>query len=84
MLQPTAVERSQKTGRGLIVQMAVAPGNARLQRLWVVPVHQHNGVVIAFEHQRIAAGESMASIWLVEEPVSVSTPRRCAPSENMK
>ncbi len=57
MLQPAAIERSQQAGRGLVIQVTVAARNARLQRLRVIPVHQQVEVVVAFEHQRIAAGE---------------------------
>ena len=70
----------EQRGRGLVVQMPEAPGDALLERTRVVAVRQHVEVVVAFEHQRVAAGQARFDVAASMMPMSVSTPRRCAPS----
>src|SRR5712691_10207064 len=57
VFEPAAVERGEQRCRGLIVQVPEAAGDARLQRRRIRAARQQSEIVIALEHQRVAAGQ---------------------------
>lgn len=58
MLQSADIELGQQLRRGGIFKMAETSRDALLERIGIVAARQHRGIVIAFQHQRIADGES--------------------------
>ncbi|MDR8822679.1 hypothetical protein FEQ05_06424 [Burkholderia pseudomultivorans] len=57
MPQPAAFERREDAGRRVVAQVTVAAADTRLQRLRVAAPGEHRGIVVRFEHQRIAAAQ---------------------------
>ena len=56
--QPRRVDRGQKLRRRLVVQMAEAARDALLELPWIVAAGEHVEVVVALEHQSVAAGKA--------------------------
>ena len=52
------VEPREQGAGGLVVEMAEARRDPLLERRRIVAVFEHVEIVIAFEHQRVAAGEA--------------------------
>jgi len=58
VLEARIVERREQRRRRLVVQMAEAARDALLERPRVVAIRQHVEIVVAFQHERIAAAEA--------------------------
>jgi hypothetical protein len=55
--QARAVEALHEVAGGGVVEVAEASRDAVLQAEWIRPLHQHVEVVVALDHERVAAGE---------------------------
>src|SRR5262249_46267429 len=58
MLQTRRVDPREKLRRGCVVEMTEAARDALLERGGIVSVREHVEIVVAFEHQRVAAGQA--------------------------
>ena len=76
VLQP----RACRCGRGAAAAASLCrwpkrPGDALLQRIRIAAAGEHVEIVVALEHQRVAAGEARLDVRR-DVPMSVSTPSR--------
>src|SRR5829696_2286107 len=59
VLEPRAIHRAQQIGRRDVVEMALPSRNAALQHRRIIADSQQLRVVIAFDDERVAAGERL-------------------------
>src|SRR5579862_3666670 len=60
--KPRRVDRAKKLGRGFVVQMPEPARDALLERHRVVTVLEHAEIVVAFEHERVAARKARLDV----------------------
>ena len=62
MPQARMIESGKQSRAGLIVEMAEATADALLERPGISAFIQHRGVVVAFEHQRVATAKHAGNV----------------------
>ena len=58
MLQARYIDAREQACRGTVIEMTELAGDAPLDRLRIVAVRQHLEIVVAFEHQCVAARQA--------------------------